>query len=867
MPAMSPFAETILNQKYAHDLPDGSKETWADIARRVPETVMKAVHAKKSLVREVTEAIEQRKFIPGGRYLYATGRQYHQVQNCLLLSVEDSREGWSDLLQKSSLALMTGAGIGVGYSAIRGKGRAIRKTGGIATGPIALMQMLNEVGRGVRQGGSRRSAIWAGLSWKHPDIIEFIQLKNWIEEVRALKERDFNFPAPMDGTNISVQLDDDFFAAMNDDKHTLNTHANLVYWTTLRQMLKTAEPGFSIDVGKNSKETLRNACVPGDTEILTDSGYVAIDQCLESPVKVWNGREWSRVQPKLTGRDQPLVEVQLSSGQSLTCTPDHEFVLTVGYSGEVIKKKAYQLEDGDRLAKFDYPVVEGGTDYCHAYAQGFWSAEGMDGYGFTHLYEPKYGCSKRLLDSCTIAGHSEKYNRSVLRPQFDVRSKQFVPKCDWSVKSRLDWLAGLADGDGTVLKEGGIQIGSVDRQFLVRTAKMLTTLGVASKVTLGIKAGVREMPNGRGGTAQYPCQDFYRLLICSSDVQSLIGLGLQCSRLLLEGFTPNRNASRFITVTSVEEAGEAAMVYCFNEPLNHTGCFDGVVTGQCTEVTSPDDSDICNLGSVNMANVESLEEMHRLVEIGTAFLLAGTVYSDVPYPKVDQIRTKNRRLGLGLMGIHEWLLKNGKKYGPDDDLERYLKVYAQSTKLAATYADEWELSRPVKTRAIAPNGTIGIVAETTTGIEPIFCVAIKRRYLKHLSWNYQYVVDPTAHRLIESGISPDTIEDAYSLATNVERRVEFQHWVQKYVDHGISSTINLPAWGSEVNNDNKVRPFGEMLLKYLPGLRGLTCYPDGARGGQPLTPVRYQTAVQHVGNVYQETVDICDITKGGSCGN
>ncbi len=545
MEEMSVFAKTICDQKYAHTKKDGTKETWDDIADRVSKNVMKSVGASKALIDDIRAAISARKFMPGGRYLYASGNAFHQTQNCLLLRAEDSREGWADLLHKSSMALMTGAGIGVVYSDIRAEGRLIRKTGGVASGPIALMQMLNEVGRGIRQGGDRRSAIWAGLHWNHGDAIKFISMKNWIPEVRALKGKDYNFPATMDGTNISIILDDAFFKAYNDEKNILHAHAQSVYWTTVRQMLKTAEPGFSIDCGKNTGENLRNAC---------------------------------------------------------------------------------------------------------------------------------------------------------------------------------------------------------------------------------------------------------------------------------------------------------------------------------TEVTSPDDSDICNLGSINMARVESLEEMEHLVNISTAFLLAGTVYSDVPYAKVDQIRTKNRRLGLGLMGLHEWLLLHGKKYGPDAELTKYLEIYATSTEVSHKWADLWELSRPVKTRAIAPTGTIGIVAETTTGMEPIFCVAMKRRYLKGEAVHYQYVIDPTAKRLVDAGVNPDTIEDAYVLAENVERRVEFQAYLQKFVDHSISSTINIPAWGSELNNDSKVRDFGNMLMKYLPNLRGMTTYPDGARDGQPLTPIKYATAIKHIGEVFIEGADVCDITRGGSCG-
>ena len=291
-----------------------------------------------------------------------------------------------------------------------------------------------------------------------------------------------------------------------------------------------------------------------------------------------------------------------------------------------------------------------------------------------------------------------------------------------------------------------------------------------------------------------------------------------------------------------------------------------VLRNACTEVTSADNSDICNLGSINLARVDDIEEFRLCVEIGTQFLMAGTVYSDVPYQEVDRIRSKNRRLGLGLMGIHEWLLKRGLPYGPDEELGKWLTVYKKSGRVANRTADDWELSRPKKTRAIAPNGTISIVAGTTSGVEPVLCAAYKRRYLKGNDWHYQYVVDPAVKRMVDEGIDPRAIEDAYALANNVERRVAFQAWIQEYVDHGISSTINLPSWGSEANNDSTVRGFGSMLVRYLPKLRGITCYPDGARGGQPLVPVAYEEAVESEGTEYSE-LDACSITGGGSCGD
>ena len=544
---MSEFAKTIYEAKYAWRDEEGNVvEDWAGTAHRVVTNVLGALGYDDSSEEftKLYELVRDRKFLPGGRYLYASGRDLHQTQNCLLLKAEDSREGWADLLKNSAMALQTGAGIGVDYSDIRPSGTIIKRTGGVASGPIPLMKMINEIGRGVMQGGARRSAIWAGLNWAHPDCEEFIRIKDWRQEVRDIKEKDFNFPADMEFTNVSILLDDEFFAAYEDKDHEKHKLAHHIYHLGVQFMVKTAEPGFSVDIGENAGETLRNAC---------------------------------------------------------------------------------------------------------------------------------------------------------------------------------------------------------------------------------------------------------------------------------------------------------------------------------TEVTSHDDSDICNLGSINLARIETIEEMEEVVKYGTLFLLAGTVYSDLPYDKVNEVREKNRRLGLGVMGIHEWLLKRGKKYEPDTDLGEWLDVYATSGDLANEWADQHGLNHPIKTRAIAPTGTIGIIAETTTGVEPIFCVAFKRRY-KEAKANgediirYQYVIDPTAKRLIDEGVDPDAIEDAYILSYTVEKRIAMQAWVQQYVDHGISSTINLPY---PITDPTEVADFADLLYGYLPQLRGITCYPDGARGGQPLTISTYEEAKDKVGVVFEETEERC---VGGLCG-
>lgn len=136
----------------------------------------------------------------------------------------------------------------------------------------------------------------------------------------------------------------------------------------------------------------------------------------------------------------------------------------------------------------------------------------------------------------------------------------------------------------------------------------------------------------------------------------------------------------------------------------------------------------------------------------------------------------------------------------------------------------------------------------------MYAVAYKRRYLQGGNrWKYQYVIDATAQRIIdEYAVDPDTIETSNKLSTRVEDRIKFQYEVQKYVDMAISSTINLPQWGTKHNNLETSKSLANTLLKYCHGLRGITVYPDGSRGGQPLTEVPYADAKNHIGTIFDE---------------
>jgi len=310
--------------------------------------------------------------------------------------------------------------------------------------------------------------------------------------------------------------------------------------------------------------------------------------------------------------------------------------------------------------------------------------------------------------------------------------------------------------------------------------------------------------------------------------------------------------------------GEPGFSFNFGDKQNET------LRNACTEITSEDDSDVCNLGSINMANINTIERFREVVNVASKFLVCGLQRAHLPYEKVYETRRQNSRLGLGLMGMHEWLLKRGYKYEMVDELKQWMKVFKdESERSANKHCERLFLSKPKGYRAIAPTGTISILAGTTSGVEPIFAVSYRRRYLSGSKrWLNQCYVETIAVELQEryglTNAQMDEIESSITLASDPEKRIKFQYELQKYVDHAISSTVNLPAWGSDLNNETLVPHFSNIIKKYAHGLRGLTLYPDGSRGGQPLTPCSWEEAINKKGVVFEDNSE--EQCLSGVCG-
>jgi len=210
------ISERVFRKRYAYS----STETWSECAARVGGFVAKAERDPEVEMKwkeEFSLAIEKLDFLPGGRTLRNASRPHSQMLNCFVLDVEDNIEDIGMLCHDVLVVASGGGGIGVNFSKLRPMGASLRRKGGEASGPCSYMQMIDRIGDTVETGGQRRIALIFILNVNHPEIRDFIHLKE--------KEGFIN------NANISVGVTEEFLEAVRLDNDWELTHGGKVYET------------------------------------------------------------------------------------------------------------------------------------------------------------------------------------------------------------------------------------------------------------------------------------------------------------------------------------------------------------------------------------------------------------------------------------------------------------------------------------------------------------------------------------------------------------------------------------------------------------------------------------------------------------
>ena len=727
----------------------------------------------------------------------------------------------------------------------------------------------------------RRGANMAILRCDHPDIMEFISCKS---DKQSFK----NF-------NISVALTEPFLDALKNDKeidliapHSKETvqsiSARVIFDAIVHNAWSTGDPGLVFIDRINEEHPLNgelvestNPCVSGDTLVSTERGLLNIQ---EVPNVIKTAKKM-------------ICLLQTKEGYQVKVTKDHRILTPEGW------KQAADLIKGDKI---QLQSNEGGFGESGniriGQILGWYVGDGWHTGKDRRATLAFYGKDK---------GKLTKYYQDIVNEELDsdlviiksktreeVRSRRILNLIqDWEMKSKeisnlllsssMDCQQGFLQG---LFSANGSVQGTIEKGFTVRLSQnnldnlhkvqvMLLNFGIASKIYENRRyEQKRLMPDGKGQSKLYRTKANHELIISKENIigfRDRIGFLLDYKQdrlvksiesLKARGPYKERFIARFESLVPLQEEDVFDII---GTPL---GGFvaNGIIVHNCGEQPLlPYES--CVLGSINLSrmvtdgeiNWSSLEEV---VKLAVRFLDNIIDLNTYPVEEIERVTKSNRKIGLGIMGFAELLMKLRIPYDSVNGLEKAEEVMsfirqkaerasAELAKIRGNFENfallknrnKWKRNASVIT--IAPTGSISLIAQTSSGIEPLFAIAHSRMlaegiHLSEVNPLFESVAvdggfwsDKMEHEVAKTGSVqhiaevPDDIKKVFKAAQEIdpEWHVRMQAAFQKHTDNAVSKTVNLP---NNATTEDVERIY---LLANELKLKGTTVFRDGCLGG------------------------------------
>lgn len=597
--------------------------------------------------------------------LFNAGTVNHTLSSCYLLSIDDNLDNIYKRLHDISKISKFSGGIGVHVSMVRANNSVIGSTIGKSQGLVPMLRVFNESTKYVSQGGGKRAGSTAVYlepwhadiesclrSQKHqgiPDqLCKDLFLALWIPDLfmkrlkRAIETREdvkWSLMCPDECPRLTDVYGEEFeelYHQYETEKRYRKQVSIIDLWQLMMSIqIETGRPYLMYKDHVNRKCNQNhlgvikssNLCVSGETQILTKEGYYSIQHLEGRDVDVWNGNEFSTVHITKTGEDQDLVVVKTKDGCELECTPYHKFHIINNNMEEIIIE-AKDLKEGYKLKRSEFPIISG-LDVC------------MD--------EDEYRSGYYTMNNW---------------------SKISVP-VNASIKSKLEWLAGFIDANGYFSVNGSthtlksnhkkeiqsFQIMYIHKNVLMSVKLLCNTLGTNPVILDYSKKDNIIFQNK---------QVKYMLSFNPFDTYKLIHLGMRLRILQYNEVSPQYFTRPENTIVSVTPLEKKKDTFCFNEPINHTGIFNGILTGNCSEINIYSDTKnvgVCNLASICLPKFVTIHEnrtasfdykkLHEITQKVTINLNKVIDNNKYPIEEAQYSDHQNRPIGIGVQGLSE----------------------------------------------------------------------------------------------------------------------------------------------------------------------------------------------------------------------
>lgn len=696
---------------------------------------------------EIKQALINGDFFPAGRILNSAGLEKDNISatpmNCYVLpSPEDNIESIYKTQAEMAKTFSRGGGCGINISNLRPKDAKVNNTAKTTSGATSFLELFNTTGSVIGQNG-RRAAIMIGLNCSHPDIEEFLHIKETNHKLEHM--------------NISILFTDEFMQAVRDGKdYTCSffvpeTGEKIEKTINAKEFFKRfckvnwdyGDPGamFIDTIRKNNllsgyddyKIEISNPCFTGDMKLLTTKGYIPFKELEGKTVRVIkpNGEISSKDSPVFKTGTKKVISLMIGATRKSTlkeikCTPNHIFKTFDGndVAAKDLKGKRLQIPkvsnyiSNEELKYERLGFIQG--DGCYHHTKG----RNVD--GITVFIGEKDGDVKDIFNGFLSNGSNNAYMVTSLKSDIQKIGIEDKPLCyrnlpknynSLSKNLKASFLKGLFSANGCVIYSNNtkrVQFKTTNKILAMELVKELDTFDIKSYITTNKKTMV-SWKNG-----DYESRESYDVNISQS--YSLLMFYQQIGFIQKYKMEKLYNlvCSLKIKVIDIIDKNEIVDVFDFTEYDAHWGVVEGIVAHNCSEFLGSAYTACC-LGSINLYNCVdnkfspnaefNFEKFNNLVDIGVDALNQVLDYGRDKQPLEANKKAIDdwRNIGLGFFGLADALIALGIRYGSQDAQEllysiaqiMMMKALDYSATLAQAYGTfgkyDWEKTKKSKT--------------------------------------------------------------------------------------------------------------------------------------------------------------------------